>query len=91
MSAYVPSSMWKQVAVSTQTLCQGNCGTPCGACARPRDRSSQSVVKGHAHGDSKLVFTLQQEYSTLDDNLHQQIAKVTVDDRGNLVKFAISR
>lgn len=84
LASCLPASMWKDVVVSTQTLCREH------RCHRQCDLR-QAGAKGDLPAQAKLVFTLRQKASIWKDNVHQQIAKVTVDSQGNLVKIVISR
>jgi len=84
LASCLPSFLWEDVTVSAQVLygekrCDGGCSL------------HQSVAKGGLPSQAKWVFTLQQRSPAHEGHVHQQIAKVTVDSQGNLVKIAISR
>lgn len=106
VSSYLPSSLWNDVTVCAQTVCNG--GRCHGECSMHRSAASgrsratvpqAHVPKGgdeHVPSQGEFVFTLQQKSPGLKgsaDNsaMHQQIVKVTVDNRGDLLKIAVSR
>jgi len=84
LASCLPSAGQRDVIVSAQMLCpEVQCSERCSL--------RQSVAKGHIPAQAKLVFTLRQRASTLEDGIHEQIVKATVDREGNLVKISISR
>jgi len=106
LASYLPSSIWEDVTVSTQAVCRRDtCDGRCGSCGPVgSDRSAAAVEKAQALGTdgawlpqhTELVFTLKERLPSVaisadTASVHHQIAKLTVDRRGHLVKVAVSR
>ncbi len=103
VASYLPSSIWEDVTVSTQAVCRRD--TCDGGCSLGRsDRSTTAVAKAQAAQrgvewlpqHAELVFTLQERLPAMVEradtaSLHHQIAKLTVDSEGHLVKVSVSR
>jgi hypothetical protein len=104
LSSYLPSSIWRDISISAQAPCRGDgCSDRCDLCralameetspaAKKSSDPSQDWLPPHA----ELVFTLKEESSAgvrgaEGATIHHQIAKVTVDGQGHLMKLAISR
>jgi hypothetical protein len=106
LASSLPSSMWADVSVSAQVRCrEARRNGSCSLCrALAPDQSSAAVgatQSSKATGQwlparAELVFTLQERSGVLSEGagrtaVHHQVAKVTVDGEGRLVKVAISR
>jgi len=103
LASYLPPSMWEDVTVSAQALCHNKrCHGGYEHCEAldanglPKGWASAGMDRNAPSGRATLVLTLQRkaliaEGDTNKAGVHLQIAKVTVDSRGNPVKIALSR
>jgi hypothetical protein len=104
LSSYLPSSIWRDISISAQAPCRGDgCSDKCDLCrALAMEESIQDAAKssGSTHEwlppHAELVFTLKEQSSACARGaesamIHHQIAKLTVDGQGHLMKLAISR
>ena len=102
LASHLPSSMWDDITLATQTLCdgkhchgQGSTGQTMSAGRITHGQKTGTTCKGCPSGQTRLVMTLQQSLITPQDNAngsssHQQIVRVTLDSRGDPVKIVIS-
>jgi hypothetical protein len=106
VASYLPSSTWEDVTVSTQALClRDTCDGRCSSCGPVgSDRSGAARAKAQSSRTdgawlpqhAELVFTLRERlpfgiHGAHVASAYHQIAKLTVDRRGHLVKVAVSR
>ncbi len=79
----LPHMAQAQVHTLPARLCNGDCGHRC-ALAHP-------AAKGNGSRNGKWIVTLEKEIPVQGDGAHRQSVKVTVDERGRILKMAVSK
>lgn len=83
VARYLPGMERATIVVARQRVCRGKrCEQLCATC--------QAGAKQQAKVTDKMVFTLQKEAKEA-GAMHQQVVKVTVDQAGQMLKFAVSK
>lgn len=79
----LPHMARAQVRATPLRFCSGNCGNRCGhACG----------TSGTAKGRPKSwALTLEKDLATEGNGQHRQVVRVTVDERGHIIKMAMSK
>ena len=81
VARYLPGMEQASLTVARQRVCRGK------SC---RPRSASAGAKAKPAATDKMVFTLHKSAQVAGE-LHEQVVKVTVDDRGKMLKLMVSK
>jgi hypothetical protein len=83
IEASLPHMAQAQVRAAPLHFCSGNCGNQCG-----HKCGSSQKAKGHA---GNWALTLEKDLSGEENGIHRQVVRVTLDNKGHIIKMAMSK